>query len=326
MKRHASTVARSLAFALLCGTTVSVGAATAGAAPAAPGYTYTTVSFAGAGNVVVDQVVSAKEYSGTLEKNGKYELFAVDNGKTSFYDLPYSTLYDGHGPDTAGEFAGTFTDNTVSHGFTRSASGKLTQFDAPGEKPGNNSFINGTEILGVTSSGTTFGTFSNSADTALGFIDRDGKTTSYKEPDELSPGAHTLPPFTSIYDVLSTGEFGGTFLAPNGSIGVQDGFYTVNGTATTVHEPSAAKNGFTVVTSLQAKSVDGIYYAGNSVEGSFVDAGGQFTEIKDPNAVLGTSALTGTAVTSSDSSGQIAGSFSYNKAGDTEGFIATPTA
>ena len=216
----------------------------------------------------------------------------------------------------AGSYASSTPDGNVGHGFTY-LNGIYTSFDVPGAED--------TYLSGINNPGVVVGVYYD-AFGFYGFVNAGGTITRLADP--LAVGA-TIP-----VGINDSGEIVGNYTDSNG---VQHGFVYANGIYTTVDAPGLtvdpATGLGTALTGINnAGDLVGNYITGplsDEAELSFVDIGGDFTTIVEPDEIPYPGAPPGdnTFADGISNSGVVVGSYLSSEPGlgsPLYGFLATP--
>ncbi len=158
-------------------------------------------------------------------------------GQGTFYnDFAYQFFY---ALNSAGTYTSGYTDaNNVGHGFVRSASGKLIEFDAPGAgTEANNGDLpanQGTFPISINAGGEIAGSYVDANNVMHGFVrDKGGKFTTFTVPGQGTDAGQGVV----VYNNNPAGAVAGWCLDANF---VQHGFVrTPGGTFTTFDAPNA---------------------------------------------------------------------------------------
>ena len=228
---------------------------------------------------------------GFIYQGGQYTTFDVNGGPTT----PTSI-------NNAGTIAGYYTDANGLHGFTMAGS-TLTTIDDPNA-------VHGTFVFGINNQGVVGGYYYDNSFVAHGFSLSGTTFTPIDVPGAGPPAGET--PGTFAQGINDSGRFvGGAFGPHIGAVGFRfDGTnyttFTVPGSTSTF---GAGIN--------DAGDIVGHEFA--SGFHGFVNIGGTYTTIDDPNSVLGT------MPSGINQPGVIVGSYLDANA-HAFGFIATPAA
>ena len=251
----------------------------------ASGYTFTAVQGDYGINNAGQIVGEATSYN-----NGNATTYGILNtgGNITVINPPTSTFSEANGINNVGQVVGNFNGSTGQDGFIYS-NGRFTIIT----DPGNHGYIS---PYGINDSGQIVGQYAIYNGPAS-FIETGGVFTTI-----LDPGAQD----TWAYGINNSGVVAGTFY--DGSASHYHGFTYVNGSFTTIDDPSAS-GGTWVYGVNNVGQLVGNYIDGTGNHG-FVDTAGSFVTIDDP-ATYGNTNARGI-----NDAGQVVGI----------GFVATPGA
>jgi hypothetical protein len=219
------------------------------------------------------------------------------------------------GINAAGDIAGFETDeNGVHHGFVRTASGAITDFDASGAGTGRNQ---GTMALSIDSSGEIAGSYTDANSVYHGFVRADDGTISAFDVTGAGTGRNQG---TNAISINSDGNITGFYTVPSGAV---SGFLrAVSGTITTFEAPGAGtgkSHGTRPFGINSAGDVTGFSLDAQNLFHGFVRAAnGQITVFDATGA--GTAAFQGTLPFSIDSAGDVTGLY-IDANGALHGFV-----
>lgn len=185
-----------------------------------------------------------------VDANFVFHSFLLNNGGAlTVFEAPgagdVTGSYQGTQPaifsalNNHGEVIGSYTDaSNVEHGFSRSADGTITDFDAPGAGTGSGQ---GTFPVSLTDTGVIAGAYIDASSVYHAFLrNSDGTITNFD-----APGAGTgVSQGTIPENINANGEITGNYIDGNN---VSHGFLTAsNGVIVTFDAPGAGKeNGAT---------------------------------------------------------------------------------
>jgi len=242
-------------------------------------------------------------------------MAAVPAGGGYTFETINSTGGDGNftqllGINNAGTIAGYFGDGTVvpNNGFTIAppyGAGNFTVENFPSAVQ--------TQVVGINNTGTAVGFYVDALGNNVGFSDIGGTFSSVMSPNAAPP---TGTSFTQLLGVNDSNLAAGFDV--NGSTGATEGFLVNLNTSsfTPVTLPSSFNAVSTTATGVNnADVVSGFYTDGvtDSVN-SFVEVGGTFISLSDPNAVGNTMAF------GLNNKNEVVGSY-VDAAGNTHGFV-----
>jgi len=233
------------------------------------------------------------------------------------------------GIDTAGDVAGTYRDgNGVAHGFVRSASGKITSFDAPGAGTQKNQG-EGTMPTGMDTAGNIVGMYRDSSLVYHGFVRAasTGTITTFSVTGAGSNQDGSLAEGTKAVAINATAGIAGAYVAPKI---VYYGFVRApDGTISTFSAPDAGTEIYsaqgTQPTSINdSGEIAGIYIDSNNAPHGFVrSTNGTITEFNAPGEGVFTNdndRTLGISTMNIDAAGDVAGSY-FDKKLAQHGFL-----
>jgi hypothetical protein len=245
--------------------------------------------------------------------NGIFTTFAAPGAGNG--DFPWQGTFP-MGINAAGTIAGYYTDaNGVSHGFTGTAGGTLTSFDAPGAGTGAQ-LQQGTFAQSINAAGDIAGYYVDGS-AGYGFLrTADGAISTFSAPAAVGQG-------TQAWSINAAGTIAGYY---SDAGYVNHGFVrAASGAITSFDAPGAgtAEGDGTFALSIDASGGVAGYYL-NEKDGShgfMRSASGAITSFEAPGAITGSGG--GTFATSIGKTGVVAGYY-WPPTGLAEGFLMTP--
>jgi hypothetical protein len=284
-------------------------------------YQYATISLPGYADTLLQGINNSGTYAGTAYNAGfaNETMFVRQNGKTAFFGIPFGDFdpasdagklgFIVSGIDGSGEVIGIYDSSGGRHSFIRSPDGTMTELNVPGAV--------GTSARSISTDGIIVGEYSSQDGKLHGFIDRQGDFTTYDEPNAVT-GVTSL----SFYRD-SDGMFGGRYATSTGAL---QAFYVLGGQAHDIDSPGSSARpdgyGFNVGDVEDNGTIYASLYLPGKTPESLVDSNGVITDIQFPGTKQGEA----TFATDANQAGVVVGSYQYDAAGDSYGFIARPSA
>jgi hypothetical protein len=212
----------------------------------------------------------------------------------------------------SGETTGAYFDSShVAHGFLRTASGSITEFDAPhaSDAPTANSstWNMGTIPIAVNASGDITGAYFDANHSFHGFTRSESGT--YAEFDVPGAISESDPFLAGTWPtaINAGGEVAGVFSSNSTQFG---GFFRTSGGSISTFVVGAS-NGWTIPTGMNdAGAITGTYMDSQDVYHGFVrNPDGALTEFNAPGASSSNAVLTGTIPIAINASGEITGTY-----------------
>ena len=246
--------------------------------PARAAWDFVTLQDPGAVSTVASGINDYGQIVGSyVDGSGNTNGFGYSGGSYTTIDVPSAAATTASGISNSGQITGSYIDGSGgNHGFTQTGfAGPPTSFDDPGG-------VGATYGSGINSSGTTVGYYNNGS-TVLGFSKSGASYTDVNYPGSVTTQALGINDLGTVVGTFNDGTLTHGFVYSASTYTLMDDPLGVEGSVAT----SVASNG----------DIGGYYTDGGGVIHGFVDLGGSYYTVDDPNAgtiteVLGISGYT----------------------------------